>query len=401
VRVVDTGGAVRAELPDAAATLALGPLLVGRVVPATIELRRPSVLVFRGADGHVALDLGSLGDGAGSTPAIPAALGDSGEGAWQVLAALMQPASEHSSFSALRRIRLVGGEVTVVDQALGRTWALLDPNLDIRRQAGGGLVLDGAATLRLGELTLQVRLSGQALGNPMRVTAGLTLPALAPRELARAIPQLAPLAVLDAPLSLGAFVDFDAGGMPHGIRARLTAGAGRLDLGQGRRLAFAGLDVTAAGDGQQVELREARLRLPGEANRPGPELLATGQASLANGAWQGALEASLAPVAVAELRRAWPEWAAPEIRAEVLPRLLGGRLREAKVKLTLRLPESLDAPEWQQAEARLALDQPVVQLAPGETVPIETVELAALATPRQLRRPQVTGHPLCRPLLWY
>jgi hypothetical protein len=385
VRVVDPGGAVRAELPDAAATLALGPLLVGRVVPATIELRRPSVLVFRGADGQVGLDIGSLGGEAAPSPSSAPAPGSAGEGALQVLAALMQPASEHSSFSALRRIRLLGGEVTVVDQALGRTWALLDPNLDIRREAGGGLVLDGAATLRLGELTLQVRLSGQALGNPMRVTAGLTLPALLPRELAQAIPQLAPLAVVDAPLSLGAFVDFDASGMPHGIRARLTAGAGRLDVGRGRHLAFAGLEMTAAGDSQRVELREARLRLPGEGTRPGAELLATGQAQLAAGSWQAALETRLSPLPLAELRRAWPDWAAPGLRAEVLPRLTGGRLREASLKLALTLPESLDGVDWQQAEVRLALDQPELRLVPGEATPIENVELAALATPALLR----------------
>ncbi len=381
VRVVDAGGAVRAELPDAAATLALAPLLVGRVVPASIELRRPSVLVFRAADGQVGLDLGTLGGGA-ETPAAP---GGSGAGALQVLAALMQPASERSSYSALRRIRLVGGEVTVVDQGLGRTWALLDPNIDIHREAGGGLVMDGAATLRLGELTLPVRLSGQAVGSPMRVTAGLTLPALSPRDLAQAMPQLAPLSVLDAPLSLGAFVDFDAGGAPHGIRARLTAGAGRLDLGPGRRLAFAGLELTAAGDGQRVELQEARLRLPGEGTRPGAELLATGQAQLSAGTWQAALEARLSPLPVAELARAWPDWAAPDLRAQVLPRLTGGRVREASVKLALAVPEALDGLEWQQAEARLALDQPELHVVPGAAVPIDSVELAAVATPALVR----------------
>ncbi len=376
VRVVEPGGAVRAELPDAAATLSLVALLGGRVVPATIELRRPSVLVFRGADGQVGLDVGSLGN-APAAEDSPAVL--------QVLAALMQPASEHGSYTALRRIRLVGGEITVVDQALGRTWALLDPNLDIRREAGGGLVLDGAARLRLGEMTLEVRLSGQATGNPMRVTAGLTLPALSPRELARAVPQLAPLAVLDAPLSLGAFVDFDAGGVPHGIRARLSAGAGTLDMGQGRRLAFAALEATAAGDGQAVELREARLRLPGASGRAGPELTLTGRATLAAGVWQAALEARLAPLPLAELGRAWPPWAAPQLRAEVLPRLAGGRLRDAALKLALRLPESLDALEWHQAEARLALDQPLLELIPGDLRQAEALELVAQATPAALR----------------
>ncbi len=385
VRVVDAGGATRAELPDAAATLALGPLLLGRVVPATIELRRPSVLVFRGADGQIGLDLGgsaALPPGGSAGAATPA---EAGDGALDMLAALMQPASERSSISALRRIRLVGGEVTVVDQGLGRTWALLDPNLDIRREAGGGLVLDGAATLRLGEMDLPVRLSGQALGNPMRVTAGLTLPALSPRDLARALPQLAPLSVLDAPVSLGLFVDVDADGVPHGLRARLAAGAGTLDLGQGRRLAFAGLEVTAVGDGRRLDLREARLRLPGEANRPGPELLATGQARLAAGQWDATVQASLAAMPVAALRQAWPGWAAPDVRQEVLSRLLGGQLRQAAVTLSLRLPESLDAVDWRQVEARLGLDRPVVQLEPGEAIPVETLDLAATATPELVR----------------
>lgn len=383
IRVVEPNGAVRAELPDAAATLSFGALLRGRVVPATVELRNPSLLLFRAADGRVGLDLGGLraeGEGGGPT-------------AMAVLAALMQPASERESWTALRRIRLVGGAVTVRDEALGQSWSLLDPRVDIRRQGEGGLVADGSATLRLGALTLPVRLSGQALGGAVgasvRITAGVQLPSLAPAALARAVPALAPLAMLDAPVALAAFADLATDGRPAEFRARLTAGAGTLELGGERRLAIAGLELVAAGNADAVELREARLRLPGE---PVAEIALTGHALLGSGAWEVALEARALPLPLAEMGRVWPEWLAPAERAQALPHLLGGTLAEAWARVALRLPESLDRFEWREAEARLALDQPELEFAPGARRRLDAVEVMAQASPGHVRLDRVALH---------
>ena len=322
VRAVELGGAVMVQLPDAAATLSLAALLTGRVVPATIILRQPAVQVFRRADGGVGFQMG----GGLPEPTAPGPVGSEGLAtdvapALRVLAALMQPASERRSYTALRRIRLIGGDITVFDQGLGFSWALLDTSLDIRREAGGELVLDGGATLRLGELVVPVRLSGQAQGSPMQMTVGLVLPALSPRELAQAVPALAPLAILDAPLSLSASVDVDAAGVVQRVHGHLRAATGTLQLGPGesdtranaaaagsltevapvgpgpnRHLAFVGMEVTASGNGRAVELHEARLRLPGGAGRSGPELAFNGHATLAEGFWQAALETRVAPL---------------------------------------------------------------------------------------------------------
>ena len=62
------------------------------------------------------------------------------------------------------------------------------------------------------------------------------------------------------PAAIG-LADFDAAGEPLALRARRSAGAGTLALGQGRRLAFTGLQAAGSGKGGAVALREFRLRL--------------------------------------------------------------------------------------------------------------------------------------------
>jgi hypothetical protein len=219
----------------------------------------------------------------------------------------------------------------------------------------------------------------------MRITAGISLPALAPAELARAVPQLAPLGVVEAPVALAAFADFAADGRPAEFRARLSAGPGALALGQGRRLAFERMDLLAAGGTEALELREARLRLPGAAGRPGPDLALTGRARLAEGAWAVALEGRLPALPLAELGRLWPDWVAPALRAQVVPRLHGGQIADAWARLALRLPETLDALAWQEASGRLALARPELELAPGARQRLEAAELVASATPERVR----------------
>ncbi|MBX9699060.1 MAG: hypothetical protein K2X74_06470, partial [Acetobacteraceae bacterium] len=156
VRLRDPSGALRADLPEAAVTLSMRALLQGRLAPATVELRRPSLLLTREADGRISL-------GAGAAPAaeepVPAEPGGAPIGG--VIEALHRSSVEGpaSPLAAFRRLRILDGQVLVQDRALGRRWSLGGTVIDIRRSPTGGLVAEGGATAQSIGVTAPLRIT--------------------------------------------------------------------------------------------------------------------------------------------------------------------------------------------------------------------------------------------------
>ncbi len=389
VRLLDSAGEVQAELPDASATLSFRALLRGILAPATIILHWPSMAVVRAEDGSFGLALGPPAD-APAQPAPEAAPG-AGPVLLDLLTDLMQPASDRDSFAALRRIRIIGGEIRVVDRSLHRSWMLADPQIDIHRAAAGGLTAEGAAVIRSGGLIVPVRLSGAAAGAPMRLSLGMTLPALRPPQLAEIWPPLAPLAVLDAAVSLAATAELDAKGRPERLLVYLDAGAGALDLGQGQRLPFAEFDATLEGSGRALRLTGARLALPGPGAHPGPVIVAAGEATMREGRWQARLDFRADPLAAAALGRAWPAGLAPKARQAVLGALPAGVLRDARLRLFLTAPESLDRVELAEARLGMIVTEAVFAFG-GSRIGVAAADLALSLTPDALRLERLVAH---------
>lgn len=381
VRLLDAAGDVRAALPDAAATLSFRALLRGRLVPATIELRRPSVLAFRDTDGRLLLGYGQ----SGAPPTAP--LGNAGEDFLSFFGELMEPVSERSSRAGIRRLRLVGGEFTIIDRALGRTWALEEPTVDIRRAPGGGLRADGTAVLKTGALHLPVRVTGHVSGAPMRFAGGLLLPALRPAELADVLPQLGPLAMLDAPVALGVTAVFNEAGRPLSLQAQLEASAGRFLLPGNAVLPFTSLHAVGESDGRTVRVSEATLRLPGPAGRAtGPVIFARVEARQDGGPWSADLDLRAEAFELPDIARLWPAGVLPGAREFAARALARGLVREGRIQARVAFPDGLDAmPEFREAQAALKLDRPVIDLGPDRRVTLAEVALTAQATPDRLR----------------
>ncbi|MBV1796730.1 DUF3971 domain-containing protein [Siccirubricoccus sp. G192] len=390
VRLLDAAGTTRMDLPDAAVTLSLRALLRGTLAPATIALHDPRVVLVRAEDGSFGLAPEAPG---GTAPPEAATDADAGEALLGLLRELMQPISHRSAHGALRRIRLEGGEIVVMDRALGRSWSLSEPRIDIRRAASGGLVAEGAASILSGSMVVPVRLTGSAQGTPqgtpMRLSLGIALPALRPPQLAEIWPPLAPLAVLDAPVSLAATAEFDAEARPERVHARLAAERGALALGPGRRLPFAALEAALEGSGRALRLTGARLALPGGPGAPGPSFAATGEAMLRDGAWAASLDLRAEPLPVAALAAAWPPDLSPEARQAALGALAAGTLREARLHLAVTAPEVLDRVDLAEAQLALAANGAVFGLGAGRRLATETAELAATLTPGALRLDRV------------
>lgn len=408
VRLRDANGALRADLPEVAFTLSVPGLLLGRLAPGTIELRQPSLLVSREADGRISLGA-APGEAAATPPPTEAEPADAPGGTPIValLEALRRPSPEGEMhvLADFRRLRIQGGNVLVLDRRLGRRWSLGGLALDLRRGRDGDLVAEGSATAQGVGLAIPVGIAAALPAeSPARLVAELTLPALRPAELAVLWPELAPLRLLDAAVALTASARFDATGVVERVRARLLSQGGAIDLGGGRRLPFATLDAAVEGGEGQLRLTEAALRLAG----PGaPALRASGRARRDADGWAARLDLGLDPVAMASLPALWPENLAALARGTALAALQGGTLRQARLAVAVRADADFGNLRLEEAEGGLVLEAAELALGaaaaaaapaafaegsaawkslrPGMRLVAERLELAAAHSPGRFR----------------
>lgn len=331
VRAVDADGHVRAELPDAAVSVSLSWLMVGVVAPRVIELRGLRLLVERDAEGGLALDLGSLTGGAAAPP--PAGAEPTGDVMLEILGELMRPPSDATPLAALRLVRISEARLQVVDAQLGRTWTAEIASLALSRRAGGGVELAGTGYLALAAERIPLRVGGALDGATGHGNLTLGLSAQRPAALARAAPPLAPLAALDAPVSLALDVRLQGLAMPGLALARLRAGTGALDLGSAGRVAINSLEADITLDERTLRIERAVLRptAPAEAGAaPAPLIRARAEAREEGGAWQAEASLTLDRVSMAELAHYWPAGIAPNARHWVTENITAGVARDGR-----------------------------------------------------------------------
>jgi hypothetical protein len=330
VRILGRDGAVRAEMPEASVTLSLPWLLRGEFAPRRIAFRQPVLRLRRAEDGRFAVQLGE--------PAPDTQSPDGTAGLTDILAELMRPQADETPRGALDSLVIAGARVMVEDAALRAAWSLDDTWIELRRQAAGGVTGRGAATLRLGEQRTTLRLSAEARGDPAEITVQLALPEIRPAALAGLAPAFAPLAALDAPARIEAAGRLDADGTLHAAELGVTAGAGRIELGAGRRIPVAGLEARLDWRPDRVALTQAVIRLDG----PGtPRLDARAEARRADGRWRatGALELDAVPLA--ELPRLWPDGLGGSERAWITGNITAGTARNGRWQVAAEAPADL------------------------------------------------------------
>ncbi len=324
VRVVDAQGAVRAELPDAVASLAFAWLLRGVVAPRALEVRGLTLRARRDAEGSFSLGLRTeAGDqaAAATTEAEALALFDQ----------LMNPPSDDTPLSALRRVTLLDSRLEVADAQLQRAWTVELAALSLLRREQGGLDLagNGAATLRV-----PLRLSGTIEGATRDGHVTLAVPAIHPAALARAAPALSPLAALDATAAVSVEVRLAGLRVPTQAQARLRVGPGSIDLGGRGRVGLATLEADLAL--QDRTLRLDRFLLRPAAPRPGvvaPRIEGEGQAVLDGEAWSGTASLRIDEVPLADLQHYWPQGLAPGARAWLTANITAGTARAGAWRL--------------------------------------------------------------------
>jgi hypothetical protein len=365
VRLRDAEGDLRADLPEVAVTLSPQGLLRGRLLPATIELRRPTLFLSREVDGSVRLGaIAAPGDGTAAPEAPPTDIGADVEATplGRLLAALTgeDAARDGSALAGLRRLLIQGGTVRISDRQHGRSYALAGTMLSLRREAGGRLEGEGAAVLEAAGAAAPIRLTAAALpGAEPKLSLSLALPALRPAELGALWPGLVPLGAFDARVAIAASAVLHASGRPERIQATLTAEEGALQLSPELRLPFSGLTVGVEGSGDSYLLTTATLRLPGRGART---VHARGRASRTEDGWVAEAGLDLPDLALVELQEIWPEELVPELRSPILTALQDGLLRDGRLWARLRADSQLAAVKLDAAQVDLALQAVTLRL---------------------------------------
>lgn len=374
-RLTDAEGVVAGALPDAAVTFALAPLLRGTLAPATVDLFAPVLSLRREADGTVGLDL-TPQPGAEPAPAdtTPSALP-------QLLADLMRPPEERAAHTLLRRVRILGGRVSLRDAALGATFHLREIHLTLLRGGEGGLEADGEAMLEtIGAdgiaKRLPVHVSAQAEGEPTQVHLRLDLPVLRPAELAAALPFLAPLTMLDAPVAVQASLSMDGEGQVHGLGLALQAAeGGRLRPAPGLELPFDALEAEALATPDSLILERAMLRLPGTAGQP---IEASAELQRRPPGWGGRARLNLGELDITTIPRLWPAELAPEAREATRLALHRGVLREAA--LLLDVTTAPDLTRWAVVGGRADVVLAEAEVTPPGLGALQVAEAAVSAS---------------------
>lgn len=328
VRALDADGASVAEIPEGSVSLGLRALLLGRLEPRAIELRRLRLTLLRAEDGRVTVDLGT-GPGAAATAS------DDTQLAAALLAGLGAAPEDRRWKAALQRVRIRGAELAIIDRQLGATWHIPGALLDLHRQPDGGVAAALSGSAVAGEARLRLSARGTLAADASGMLEIAVAP-VAPADLAAALPALAPLAALDAPLSGSLRLAFAPQLALDSARISARLGAGRVQLPAGGMLPIAAGRAELHLEPGRMTVTAASLELPG-AHGPSPTVSATAAAQRDGATWSLEAEAELDRVAFADLPALWPEGLRTGERAWITGNITDGTVTGARFSLAARI----------------------------------------------------------------
>jgi hypothetical protein len=312
VRAIDADGARIAEIPRAAVTLSVPALLLGRVVPISMEVDRLRLAVARAEDGTISIATGT------ETP----------------------PSAASSRFFdlllGLRRLHLRDAAISVADRQLGVSWQAPQASFDLRRPAPGELAGTAEVALVLGDQ--QVKLTADAA--PRRDEPGtivhFRLTPLTPAAVAPLAPALAPLAALDVPVTFAGSADLDRAFALSAFTAEARLGSGHLIVGHGGIPVVNGL-VDAYGTPGLINLRLARLELAPRESGPFTIVQGMARARRNTDRIEASVGLDLDQVSFADLAALWPEGVGgPGARRWVTDNITGGVASNGHVQASLQ-----------------------------------------------------------------
>ena len=336
VSVSDAAGRRILFLPHAAVSLAPDRLLLGRLVPRAIELDGARLHLHRAADGAIGLDLPAATPEADAPLDLPrllgelaarpgAARGPGGPGRW----------------SQLRRLRLRDAAIGVTDRQLGTEWSVPELAIDLDRHAAGGVSGSFAATLALGGQTARLAATAALAPDGRRTEIAAKLGQLVPADLAPALPQVAALAAVRAPLTLGADVTLGPQLLPEHLTLSVALGAGTLWIAQG---SLPVVEAQATVQGAPAHLTLDLTRFVTAPDPAGARTTLRGHATLDRGpaGYAATAAVDLDRVTFADLPALWPAGlGGPGTRPWIIGNITDGLAHGFHVDLAATAPADL------------------------------------------------------------
>ncbi len=312
VAAYDGAGQLLASLPAVDVSVSVAGLLRGRVMLRAIDVRNPSLRLVRGADGAVALDFAPTADAppADTPPIESVPAKPSTPLLTRVLTELARPQptdwNAESDWGQLRRVRIRDARITLVDRQLDFVWRTPRADLDLRRRPEGGLTGDIRVDFAMGgsPTSLTVRADLPPGSDALDFTA--ELPGVVPAAIAAAIPRLAPLAALDAPLSLSASGRITADPAKSQLRLHALLAAGRATY-HGTTIQLRGGEMGLEGTLTEQALTALRLDVAAKPDGPVTRITASGTLRERDGRRAAELSLGVDRLALADLPALWPQ----------------------------------------------------------------------------------------------
>ena len=211
-----------ARVPEVSISLSAEALLHGTIAPRSIEVFGPSFSLTRETDGGFALGMQTDGVEDVASGGANAFLSS------MILLLLQDPAPDRA-MSYLRRINIIGGDITYDDKALGVVWRVPKANARFLR-ADGGLDAELDLEMQAGDKVAAFSVIGQYQSEGRRIDLGVSFEDLRPSDFVSLTPDWTILKALDLPLSGTVTVSMEQTGRIEGVGFDLDGGAGHLAL---------------------------------------------------------------------------------------------------------------------------------------------------------------------------
>ncbi|WP_102224643.1 YhdP family protein [Acidimangrovimonas sediminis] len=221
VRFLDGSGNALMALPEVRVSLAVAPLLEGRIRPERVRISGASLMLKRDPSGAIDLAMGQ-GIGSGGPP-----ITSPGDLLERIDAIFAQP-----ELSGLTRIEADALSITLDDQRAGRIWQVTDGRASLVQDARQiSLELGFGLVGRSGEPARAVfTFVGQKHSPAARLSARVT--GVASSDIAAQAPALAWLKLIDAPISGDFRASVNDQGQLGPMEGQLKIGKGALKVGE-------------------------------------------------------------------------------------------------------------------------------------------------------------------------
>ena len=281
VRVINRVGTTVGSIPEASFSVSGGALVRGDIAPKNIELFGPKLRFRRGADGKI-----DVGFGGAENAAEGAAIG--------LLSQLIETPTEGRFLRYLTHVAIVGGDITVVDQVLQKTWHM--PAADVRlNRYIDRLHGEMALLLETGEHQVELDVIGDYVMASRRLKLDMNFKNAAPAVFAALTPRFAHLAALDMPFAGNITLEMPIDGGVDSFGISVSAGTGQLRLpapfDQNLKVRSVKLQAGYSGADGRADIKEltvslakgSHVKLPGQWDHNMPLSAFSLEASILNG----------------------------------------------------------------------------------------------------------------------